>query len=89
MRFETLRIIPSGQDVILFAQFCLDRDWDIFHWFSACGSGYLRGSPTFDGATKKIRVANVHYDIATENMMLGAMRLLAGPELGRDLESRL
>jgi hypothetical protein len=31
----------------------------------------------------------VHYDVATENLMLGAMRLLAGPALGRDLERRL
>jgi hypothetical protein len=89
VRFEKLEIIPSGQDVILAAQFCLDRDWDVFHWFSACGSGYLRGNPTFDAAARTIRVVNVHYDVATENLMLGAMRLLAGPSLGRDLEGRL
>jgi hypothetical protein len=89
VRFEKFEIIPSGQDVILASQFCLDRDWDVFHWFSACGSGYLRGNPIFDAATKTIRVVNVHYDAATENLMLGAMRLLAGPALGRDLESRL
>jgi len=89
VRFEKLEIIPSGKDVILAAQFCLDRDWDVFHWFSACGSGYLRGNPVFDATTRTIRVANVHYDVATENLVLGAMRLLAGPALGRDLESRL
>lgn len=89
VRFEKFDIIPSGQDVILAAQFCLDRDWDVFHWFSACGSGYLRGSPVFDAASRTIRVVNVHYDVATENLMLGAMRLLAGPALGRDLETRL
>ena len=89
LRFEKLQIVPSSKDVVLFAQFCLDRDWDVFHWFSACGSGYLRGSPAYDGASKTIRVLNVHYDLATENMMLGALRVLAGPELGKDLEGRL
>ena len=89
LRFEKLEIIPSGQDVIIAAQFCLDRDWDVFHWFSACGSGYLRGDPVFDATTKTIRVANVHYDVATENLVLSATRFLAGPALGRDLESRL
>jgi hypothetical protein len=89
VRFERLEILPSGQDVVLAAQFCLDRDWDVFRWFSACGSGYLRGSPVYDATTRTIRVVNVHYDVATENLMLGAMRLLAGPALGRDLESRL
>lgn len=89
LRFEKLQIVPSATDVVLFAQFCLDRDWDIFHWFSACGSGYLRGSPTFDDVSKTIRVVNVHYDLATENMLLGALRVLAGPALARDLESRL
>jgi hypothetical protein len=89
VRFEKLEILPSGQDVVLAAQFCLDRDWDAFHWFSACGSGYLRGNPVFDATTGTIRVIDVHYDVATENLMLGAMRLLAGPALGRDLESHL
>lgn len=89
LRFEKLAILPSGQDVILAATFCADQSWDVFHWFSACGTGYLRGAPEFDAATSTIRIRNVRYDVATENVILGAARWLAGPALGHDLESHL
>ena len=87
VRFTKIDILPSGTDVIVAAEFCADQNWDLFHWFSACGSGYFRGTPVFEAQT--IRIANVQYDLATENVVLGAIRLLAGPELGRELQQRL
>ena len=89
VRFEKLEILPSGRDVVLAARFCADQSWDIFHWFSACGTGYLRGTPVFDATTLTVRIRDVHYDVATENVVLGAVRALAGPALGQDLEKRL
>jgi len=89
VRFEDLQILPSATDVIIAARFCADQSWDTFHWFSACGVGYLRGVPAFDAATSTIRIRNVHYDVATESVILGAIRALAGPGLGRELERRL
>ena len=89
LRFTRLAILPSGRDVILAARFCADESWDVFHWFSACGTGYLRGVPVFDAASGTIRIRDVRYDIATQNIILGAAHALAGPELGRELESRL
>lgn len=87
VHFQKLEIIPSGQDVIVAARFCVDQAWDPFGWFNACGDGYLRGVPQFDG--KNIRVTHVHYDIATQSIILSAMRALAGDELGRELETKL
>jgi hypothetical protein len=89
VRFTKLEILPSGEDVVLAAHFCADQDWDPFHWLSACGTGYLRGTPVFDPATTTVRILNVHYDIATEGVVLSAVRALAGPALGQDLEKRL
>ncbi len=89
VRFEKLDILPSGQDVVVAAKFCVAQGWDIFGWFDACGEVYLRGVPQFDPATETIRVVNVHYDVASENAMLAAMRALAGDELGNALETKL
>ena len=36
-----------------------------------------------------IEVKQVHYDVLTEDVLLAAMRALAGPELSRALESHL
>ncbi|HTP77134.1 MAG TPA: DUF4403 family protein [Rhizomicrobium sp.] len=89
VRFTRIDILPSGADVVVAAAFCADQDWDLFHWFSACGSGYFRGTPRYDAASQTIRIDNVRYDLATANMVLGAVRYLAGPELGRALQQRL
>jgi hypothetical protein len=89
VRFETLSILPSGSDVIVAARFCVKQGWDPFGWFDSCGDGYLRGMPQFDPQTGKIRIARVHYDIATENILLSALRALAGDALGKALETRL
>jgi len=89
VRFTKLDIVPSGQDVILAADFCADQGWDVWHLFSACGTGYLRGVPVFDAAAATIRIENVHYDIGTESILLGTIRALAGPALGHDLEQHL
>ncbi len=89
VRFDQLRILPSGEDVIVAAHFCVAQGWDPFGWFDACGEAYLRGAPEFDPATETIRISHVHYDIASENAMLAAVRALAGGELGKALETKL
>lgn len=89
VRFDKLQILPSGEDVVVAAHFCVAQGWDPFGWFDACGEAYLRGVPEFDPATDTIRIAHVHYDIASENAMLAAMRALAGGELGKALETKL
>jgi hypothetical protein len=81
--------LPSGQDVVIAATFCVSQGWDPFGWFDSCGEGYLRGTPQFDAHTATIRIVNVHYDIATEGMIMAAMRYLAGDQLGKALETKL
>jgi hypothetical protein len=87
--FKSLAILPSGHDVIVATRFCVQQGWDPFGWFDSCGEGYLRGVPQFDAATQTIRIANVHYDIGTEDILLSALRALAGDELGRVLQTKL
>ena len=89
VKFSELHILPSGQDVIVKARFCVAQGWDPFSWFDSCGTGYLRGVPQFDAKAGIIRIAHVHYDVATADMLLAAMRLLAGDELGHELEQKL
>jgi hypothetical protein len=89
VRFEKLEILPSGEDVIVAARFCVSQGWDPFGWFDSCGEGYLRGRPVFDARNGIIRIANVHYDIGTEGMILATMRVLAGDQLSKALESKL
>lgn len=87
--FKTLQILPSGQDVVVATRFCVKQGWDPFGWFDSCGEGYLRGIPKFDSASQTVRIVNVHYDIRTENILLSALRALAGDELGKALETKL
>lgn len=89
VQFEKLEFLPSGQDVVVAAHFCVSQGWDPFGWFDSCGEGYLRGKPQFDARTNTIRVVNVHYDIATEGVILSVMRALAGDALGKALETKL
>jgi Domain of unknown function (DUF4403) len=89
VRFEELQILPSGQDVVVGARFCVSQGWDPFGWLDSCGEVYLRGAPQFDAKTNTIRVVNVHYDIASEGLILRAMRFLAGDDLGKLLETKL
>ncbi len=89
LRFAKLDILPSRDDVVVATTFCVDQGWDPTGWFSTCGSGYLRGTPTFDPQSETIRIANVHYDIQTEDALLSAMHALAGPELAQELETHL
>lgn len=89
VRFEKLEILPSGDDVVVAARFCVSQGWDPFGWFDSCGEGYLRGQPVFDARDGTIRVVNVHYDIATEGMILAAMRVLAGDELSKAIQTKL
>ncbi len=89
LRFEKLEIAPSSRDVVVVARFCVSQGWDPFGWFDSCGEGYLRGTPQFDSRTDMIRIANMHYDIGTEGMILGAMRMLTGDALSKALEAKL
>lgn len=87
--FRSLSILPSGQDVIVKVRFCVTQSWDPFGWFDSCGDAYLRGVPEFNAASQTVRVANMHYDIGTENLLLSALQMLAGDELGKALEKNL
>jgi hypothetical protein len=89
VRFNGLQILPSGQDVIVSAQFCADPSWDPFGWFASCGKLYLRGKPVFDPVRQTIRIVNLHYDIASANLLLKAARALRGSPLAQSLQSRL
>ncbi len=87
--FSRLQILPSGQDVVVATRLCADPAWDPLGWFSTCGDVYLRGVPVFDPVQKTIRVDRLHYDVASANLMLGAVKALAGDELGKLLQSHL
>ena len=89
VRVTRLDILPSRDDVVVAASFCLDQSWDPTGWFSSCGTGYLRGAPVYDSKTETIEVSRVHYDVSTKNALLSAMRVLAGPELGAVLQRHL
>jgi hypothetical protein len=89
VKFDKLQILPSGQDVIVAVHFCVAQSWDIFGWFDSCGEGYLRGTPVFDATTNNVRISNVHYDIATQNVLLQAMRWLASDELAKQIQTHL
>ena len=55
----------------------------------SCGEAYLRGAPQFDAHTNTIRITNVHYDIATEGMILSVMRFIIGDQLEKFLQTKL
>jgi hypothetical protein len=87
--FSRLQILPSGQDVVVATRFCADPSWDPFGWFASCGDVYLRGVPVFDPVQKTIRIDRLHYDIASANLMLSAVKALAGDELTPLLQTHL
>lgn len=87
--FSKLQILPSGQDVVVATRFCADPSWDPFGWFASCGDVYLRGVPVFDPAQKSIRVDHLHYDVASANLMLSAVKTLAGDTLTDLLQTHL
>ncbi|GAA0542450.1 hypothetical protein FHS83_000265 [Rhizomicrobium palustre] len=89
LQINALKIMPSGQDVVIEAGFCIAEKWDPTDTFSGCGSGYLRGVPQFDTASQTIRIVNVHYDVLTQNWMLSVMRGLAGGDLAKAMEKAL
>jgi Domain of unknown function (DUF4403) len=89
VRFEKLEILPSGQDVVVAMRFCVAQSWDPFGWFDACGDGYLRGVPVFDAASGMIRIANVHYDIATQSLMLNLLKTIESDELDKLVQNNL
>lgn len=89
VRITKLDILPSGQDVVIAATFCIAEKYDPTDALSGCGSGYLRGVPQYDAKTETIRIANVRYDVLTQNWMLSVMRGLAGDDLGKQMEKAL
>lgn len=89
VRFEKLEILPSGQDVVVALRFCVAEGWDPFGWSDACGDGYLRGTPVFDAASGTIRIANVHYDIATGSLVLNLLKTIESDELDKLVQNNL
>jgi Domain of unknown function (DUF4403) len=89
IRFRRLQILPSGQDVVVVANLCADPNWDWFGWFASCGTVYLRGVPAFDPVHQAIRIGDLHYDVASADIMLNTIRALAGSALAHRLQSDL
>lgn len=89
LQITALKIMPSGQDVVIQAGFCIAEKWDPTDAFSGCGSGYLRGMPRFDAKSQTVRIENVRYDVLTQNWMLSVMRGLAGGDLAKAMEQAL
>lgn len=89
IKIKDLKILPSGDDVVVALHFCVAQKWDVFGWFDSCGDGYLRGKPVFDSTTNNVRIINVHYDSGTEDLLLKVMHWLAGAELARQLQQHL
>jgi hypothetical protein len=89
VRFEKVEILPSGQDVVVGVRFCVGQNWDPFGLLDSCGEGYLRGAPQFDAHTNTIRITNVHFDMATEGMILSVMRFVVGDQLEKFLQTKL
>lgn len=89
LKITKLDILPSGQDVVIAASFCIGENFDPADVLSGCGSGYLRGVPQYDTQSQTIRIANVRYDVLTQNWMLSVMRGLAGGDLGHEMEKAL
>jgi Domain of unknown function (DUF4403) len=89
IKIKDLRILPSGNDVVVALHLCVAQKWDVFGWFDSCGDGYLRGKPVFDAAKNTVRIENVHYDTGTEDMLLKMMHWLSGGELADQLQQHL
>ena len=89
VKVSELQIIPSHDDVVVAARLCLDQSWNLFGWFDACGHGYLRGTPEFEGDTGMLRITHISYDVGTINLLVGAWQKLTGDDFMRALEQRL
>src|SRR4029077_19968055 len=89
LTFDGLRILPSGQDVVVGANICADPDWDRWGWLKACGMAWLRGTPRFDPADQTIRIVGLHYDGAGAGLMLRVVRMMMGARLADALQSHL
>jgi hypothetical protein len=89
VNFKQLQILPSSRDVVVVAKLCVDPRWDLFSWFASCGTVYLRGKPAFDPVAQAIRIKDLHYDIASANLMLTVTQALAGKALEQILQEHL
>jgi hypothetical protein len=89
IKFQWIKFLPSGDDVVVSTRFCVSQGWDFFGWFDSCGTGYLRGKPVFDPKEQKVHIINVHYDLQTAGVILSAMKMLADGELAQALQTRL
>lgn len=79
LAFSALRILPSATDMVVETRFCADPDWDVVGWFASCAHVYLRGQPQFDPQRQTFRIVNLHYDIASANLMARILGVLASP----------
>jgi hypothetical protein len=86
---DKLQILPSRDDVIVQAHFCMRQSWDLLGLFDSCGEGFLRGVPQYDPRSGKIRVVHVQLDIATYNLLLNAVRGIAGDAIAKVVEQHL
>jgi hypothetical protein len=89
LKLDKLQILPSGQDLVVQTHFCFAKNWDFTHLLDSCGDVYLRGSPRLDAHTGKIEVTDLHYDVASQNVMLRVVQALAGDALAKLIQPHL
>ncbi|HSC18594.1 MAG TPA: DUF4403 family protein [Rhizomicrobium sp.] len=89
LNIDKMQILPSGQDLVVQTHFCVANKWDFTHLLDSCGDVYLRGTPHFDAHSGKLAIANLHYDVASQNLMLRVTRALAGDAFSKALQPHL
>ncbi|HEX3756733.1 MAG TPA: DUF4403 family protein [Rhizomicrobium sp.] len=86
--FSDLKILPSGQDVVVAARFCIRPGWVLLSWLSPCGETYLRGTPRFEAASGTIRISDVRFDTAGGSFA-ALLQLVGGNRIASLLQNHL
>lgn len=89
LNFRAINFIPSHDDVVVRASFCLTQTWDLFGWFKSCGTGYLRGKPVYNAKARKISIVKLAYDVESAGLILKAIHALERDALRAELEKQL
>ncbi len=69
LNFRTLHILPSAADMVVETRFCAEPDWDFTGWFGSCAHVYFRGSRCSIPPRENSVMVNLHYDVASVNLM--------------------
>lgn len=80
LEVSLIRILPSRNEVGVETRFCADANWDIGGLFRSCAHVYLIGRPEFDAGTLTLRIAGLHYDMASAGLMLHLFQHIVRPD---------